>query len=127
MISLAIPICYKCLKTEFDNWIEKLVTRRLSMGDDYEMKKNNNLPEKSTMRCIICPDCGQEILMVPTLTKMVEAIKNHVSTHRGQSKDEIEDEIIRPVKLSSNLTEQVLEEASKMLTQSPPLWFVQDQ
>jgi hypothetical protein len=31
---------------------------------------------------IRCPECGEEILMVPTLHKMSEAIENHVKLHK---------------------------------------------
>lgn len=31
---------------------------------------------------IKCPDCDEEILMVPTLKKMSEAIENHVKIHK---------------------------------------------
>ena len=36
---------------------------------------------------IKCPECGEEILMIPTLSKMSEAIENHVKMHKDSLKD----------------------------------------
>jgi hypothetical protein len=37
---------------------------------------------------IRCPDCGEEILMIPTLKVMHTAIENHVHKHKEQLKSE---------------------------------------
>jgi hypothetical protein len=42
---------------------------------------NKNSPKKGF---IICPECGEEILMIPTLKVMSEAIENHVQKHKSQ-------------------------------------------
>ena len=34
---------------------------------------------------IKCPECGEEILIVPTLKKMNEAIENHVQLHKAEN------------------------------------------
>ena len=36
---------------------------------------------------IRCPECGEEILLIPTLRVMNEAIENHVNLHKEQLKD----------------------------------------
>ena len=33
------------------------------------------------MQIINCPECGEEILVVPDLKKMAEALNNHVEKH----------------------------------------------
>lgn len=33
-------------------------------------------------RYIRCPDCGEEIMMAPVLSQMIEAIENHIATHK---------------------------------------------
>ena len=88
-------------------------------------KINNSYPKKSTMRCIQCPECGEDILMVPTLKKMIEAIENHVSTHKKQPSIETDVTTLKPGLIRSDLTEQVLEQASEMLevSQKPPVWL----
>jgi hypothetical protein len=80
-----------------------------------EGKVDNAIIVFSKMRCIRCPECGADILMVPTLGKMIEAIENHVSTHRKQQSGEMSEAPLKPANIRTNLTEQVLEEASKML------------
>jgi hypothetical protein len=61
---------------------------------------------------IKCSVCGKEILLVPNVKLMSEAIEAHVETHRQKMKDpkaaETELERIR-----DNLIAQVLEKASK--------------
>ena len=41
-------------------------------------------PNKNAVRkgFIRCPECGEEILMIPTLRVMQEAIENHVNKHK---------------------------------------------
>ncbi len=43
-------------------------------------------PNKTFVRkgFIRCPDCGKEILLIPTLRVMNEAIENHVNFHKEQ-------------------------------------------
>ncbi len=36
---------------------------------------------------LTCPDCGEEILMIPTLRVMGDAIENHVHKHKELLKD----------------------------------------
>ncbi len=33
---------------------------------------------------VVCPECGQEILLIPTLRKMNEAIEAHVALHKKE-------------------------------------------
>jgi len=61
---------------------------------------------------IKCSKCGEEILMIPTLSKMNEAIENHVRIH----KESIEDNSIlkqnTAMHVRLDLVHQVLQEAS---------------
>ena len=43
---------------------------------------NKDSPAKKGF--IKCPSCGEEILMIPTLRVMSEAIENHVQWHKQQ-------------------------------------------
>ncbi len=61
----------------------------------------------SRLKCITCPECGENILMIPTLYKMVEAIENHVRLHRKQGST-----CARAILV--DLTQQVLQQASGM-------------
>jgi DNA-directed RNA polymerase subunit RPC12/RpoP len=93
--------------------------------DKTEEEIINSPSRKSKMKCIRCPECGEEILMVPTLKKMIEAIENHVSTHKKQPSVEIDAPTLKPGLIRTDLTEQVLEQASETLevSQKPPLWL----
>src|SRR4030065_2184526 len=65
----------------------------------------------SRMKCIKCSECSENILMVPTLDKMVEAIENHVRLHRTQSNADML--VVRPkvASIRADLTEQVRQQA----------------
>ena len=77
------------------------------------------------MKCIRCPECGEEILMVPTLGKMIEAIENHVSSHRRQPNTDVIVARLKMPSIRTDLTEQVLQQASDMMDvrQKPSLWL----
>lgn len=97
---------------------------------EYEAKTEGKVNDTSIffskMKCIRCPECGEEILLVPTLGKMIEAIENHIGTHRKQrpSRTEI---TLEPTNIRTDLTEQVLEQASKLngVSLKPPPWLQQ--
>ena len=86
---------------------------------------NENGGKQSTMRCIRCPDCGARILMLPTLSKMVEAIENHVSSHRQETNHNVAFDQLGMPALRTNLTEQVILQASEMpdIGSKPPIWL----
>jgi len=71
---------------------------------------NKNAPLKGFIRC---PECGEEILMIPTLRVMSEAIENHVRKHEEHLK-------LNPIKAHQtailvrlSLMSQVLEQSCK--------------
>ena len=68
--------------------------------------------QQSRMKCIRCTECGAEILMVPTLWKMVEAIENHAKLHRKQPTADLLVTDLRKPSIRADLTEQVLQKAS---------------
>ena len=41
-------------------------------------------PNRNVVRrgYVCCPECGEEILLIPTLRVMGEAIENHIQKHR---------------------------------------------
>ena len=63
---------------------------------------------------IRCPDCGEQILMMPNLSQMIEAIETHLSTHDAQAKlNPIVKHLREPV-IEDSLTEQVLLTAAEV-------------
>ena len=65
------------------------------------------------MDFIKCPQCGEEILMIPTLRVMYEAIENHICAHREQLKRDPIEEHQKAISIRLSLTGQVLECACK--------------
>ena len=74
--------------------------RKKKIGDD------KGLP------VIKCPSCGKEIMLVPNVKLMSEAIEAHVETHKVQVKGRraAEEEAER---IRDDLIKQVLEKAAK--------------
>ena len=61
---------------------------------------------------IKCPECSEEILMVPTLGKMNEAIENHVRIHKELLKANPTLKYRKAIHIRLVLMEQVLQQAS---------------
>ena len=70
----------------------------------------------SNQRFIRCPDCGEQIQMVPVLSQMIEAIENHISTHKENTDYPKHDPIQHPKApcIREGLTEQVLVRAAEI-------------
>ncbi len=67
---------------------------------------NKNVPKKGFIKC---PECGEEILMIPTLRVMHEAIENHIHTHKEHLKTEPIREHQTAISIRLSLTGQVLQ------------------
>ena len=63
---------------------------------------------------IKCPDCGEEILMIPTLRVMHEAIERHVQKHKDQLKEDPIREHQTAIYIRFSLMTQVLQYACKI-------------
>lgn len=61
---------------------------------------------------IKCPDCGEQILMIPTLRKMSEAIESHVKIHKELIKDNSLLKHHTAMQIRLDLAQQVLQQAS---------------
>jgi hypothetical protein len=64
---------------------------------------------------IKCPECGEEILMIPTLRMMNEAIENHVKIHKETLKADPLLKQNTAMHIRLDLAQQVLQEASNSL------------
>jgi hypothetical protein len=71
---------------------------------------NKNVAKKGFIRC---PECGEEILMIPTLKVMNEAIENHVRKHKEQLIEHPIKEHQTAIFIRLSLMEQVLQYACK--------------
>jgi len=76
------------------------------------MSRRDDANKKSGLPIIRC-FCGTEILVVPSIEHMNEAIENHVAKHKRRLKDtklakEVEAELIRDF-LSTQMFERIIE------------------
>ena len=62
---------------------------------------------------IKCPECGAEILMIPTLRVMNEAIENHVRFHKEQLKADPIKVHQKAISIRLALMGQVLQQACR--------------
>jgi hypothetical protein len=72
---------------------------------------NNAYPKRGYIRC---PECGEEILMLPALRKMSEAIENHVKIHKELPAPTpiLQQQTAMHIRL--DLAQQVLQQASSI-------------
>jgi hypothetical protein len=71
---------------------------------------NKNAAKKGFIKC---PECGEEILMIPTLRMMHEAIENHVRKHKESLKEDPIKEHQTAILIRLSLMVQVLHYACK--------------
>ena len=94
------------LEENFNNEsLSEMYTKVVSEANIFQHKKG----------FIKCSQCGEEILMIPTLRKMNEAIENHVKIHKA-SLEEDEDFFLKQntaMHVRLDLVHQVLQEASE--------------
>jgi hypothetical protein len=74
------------------------------------------MPNKNSLKrgFIKCPQCGEEILMIPTLRVMNDAIENHVRKHKELLKDDPIKEHRIAIGIRLSLTGQVLQQACNL-------------
>ena len=80
-------------------------------GNDEKLEKSS-----SPKKYIKCPNCGEQIQMMPSLPQMIEAIEDHLLTHKERNVYPKHDPIRHPKSPSINedLTEQVLMRAAEI-------------
>ncbi len=74
-------------------------------------------PRIETARYIRCPDCGEEIMMVPVLGQMIEAIEDHLATHKdypNRPEHNLPMSHPKAPQIEENLAEQVLTRAAEI-------------
>jgi len=73
-------------------------------------------PNKEQLKkgLITCPDCSEEILLIPSLKYMSKAIESHIQSHREQLKTEPIKEYRTAIRIRLSLMEQVMLQACKL-------------
>jgi hypothetical protein len=75
--------------------------------------KESEESSQTLNRFIRCPDCGEEIAMVPVLGQMIEAIENHIATHKDHPNHDFKVHPKAPC-IRDDLTVQVLQRAAEI-------------
>jgi hypothetical protein len=79
--------------------------------------ENKEIPTHFTNKFIRCPDCGEEIAMIPVLGQMIEAIEDHMTTHKNRQDHPKGEHVLqhpRAPNIEENLAEQVLTRAAEI-------------
>jgi hypothetical protein len=71
---------------------------------------NDNYQKRGFIKC---PECGDEILMIPTLRTMNQAIENHVRIHKALLDDCPLERQKTAIQIRLDLAQQVLKQASR--------------
>ena len=71
---------------------------------------NKNYSKKGLIKC---PECGEEILMIPTLRIMNNAIERHIHIHKEQLKNEPIKKHQTAINIRLDLMSQVLKQACR--------------
>lgn len=95
---------------------EKANTAKLGSKGNYEkprqMHGNVFSPRHSQVEkeFIKCPECGEEILITPTLMKMNDIIENHVQLHRDELESNLLLKYAKPINIRLALAKQTLQQ-----------------
>jgi hypothetical protein len=94
--------------------IEQIVDDSEKLRQLYE--KVVEQPNKDNVKkgLICCPECSEEILLIPTLKLMSTAIENHIHTHREQLKTQPIKEYQTAIRIRLSMVEQVMQQACRM-------------
>jgi hypothetical protein len=87
-------------------------TTKNSLEEMYQKvvsEPNNNFQKRGYIKC---PQCGDEILMIPTLKNMNQAIENHIQIHKELLKDQPLQRQKTAIQIRLDLAHQVLKKAS---------------
>jgi hypothetical protein len=90
------------LKEIFKNSIEEMYLKAVT-------EPNGNYQRRGYIKC---PQCGEEILMIPTLKIMNQAIEGHVQIHKEQLKDKPFQRQRTAIQIRLDLAQQVLKQTS---------------
>jgi hypothetical protein len=89
--------------------------------ENINITSNQELPKKY----IKCPECGEAILMVPTLGEMIASIENHIVSHKTHPHTDLKVPHLRAPAIQLDLAQQAILQASDITTpaQKPSIWL----
>lgn len=82
---------------------------------------NQELPKKY----IKCPECGEAILMVPTLGEMIASIESHIVSHKTHHHPDLKVPHLKVPAIRLDLAQQAILQASDIAipSQKPSIWL----
>ncbi len=92
-----------------ENTLREINEKLREMYQKVVAQPNISMPKRGYIRC---PECGEEILMLPALRKMSEAIENHVKLHKEMPAASSLLTQQAAIHIRLDLAQQVLEHAS---------------
>jgi hypothetical protein len=86
---------------------------------------NKTVNQQTQKKYIRCPECGEAILMVPSLDEMIASIENHLTSHRKHPQNDLTVAHLKKPALQLDLAQQALLKASDIMnpSQKPILGF----
>jgi uncharacterized protein with PIN domain len=94
--------------------MEKAITTKIVPAEDNEKLRQMYIKVVGSNQIylkegyITCPECGEEILVVPALKKMNQAIENHVYQHKMQAAPNLLVKYTKPICIRLALAQQIL-------------------
>src|SRR6266545_4199405 len=94
--------------------MDSSISDRRLFGEDYEKLRENYFKVVCSNQIYVkkglikCPECGEEILITPNLSKMNLVIENHVQIHRLETESNILLKHTKPISIRLNLANQIL-------------------
>ena len=86
---------------------------------------NETINQQSPKKYVRCPECGEAILMVPSLDEMIVSIDNHLTSHRKHPHNDLTVAHLKKPALQLDLAQQALVQATDIMnpSQKPSLWL----
>ncbi len=101
----------------------------MEINNEYNKQPKENINKTSNQelpkKYIKCPECGEAILMVPTLDEMIASIENHIISHKNHSHTDLKVPRLKTPAIQLDLAQQAILQASDMIppTQKPSIWL----
>lgn len=88
-------------------------------------ENNKTINQQIPKKYIRCPECGEPILMVPSLDEMITSIENHLTSHRSHPHNDLTVAHLKKPALQLDLAQQALLKASDIMnpSQKPSFGF----
>ena len=93
--------------------------------NEHSKENINTINQELPKKYIRCPECGEAILMVPTLNEMIASIENHIISHKNHPHADLKVPHLKTPAIQLSLAQQAILQASDTMTptQKPSIWL----